>query len=194
MRGPRLIWTAVIALPVLAAATWALHEQFIWKNIRQIEPGVFRGAEQKAGALRRLIQHYEIRTVVCLVDPEPDEQATTESLGARWLWVPLGDPATQATFDSLERLADLVADPENRPVFFHCKRGIYRSNLAQAVYRMRCCGWSLDQSLAELRANGFDPDSSGGDNCCVELLEKYYRERVAAQGRRPEAAVRPTAN
>lgn len=176
---------ALVVAMFLAVVTagLALSRNHLWvQNFHAVEPGaVYRGAEQKPGPLRRIIERHEIRTIVCLVDPEPDEQAMARSLGVQWLWVPLGDCSTTATFNGLEQLAAILAEPANRPVFFHCRRGIYRSNLGQAVYRMKCCSWTLEQSLAELRTMGFDPDESGGDNSCVELLTRYYQQRILEQ-------------
>jgi protein tyrosine phosphatase (PTP) superfamily phosphohydrolase (DUF442 family) len=169
---------AIVALAAIAAVT-PFKSHIRVENFHVVEPGqIYRGAAQKPGPLQRLIKQHGIRTIVCLVDPDPEEQAIAESLGVRWVWMPIGDSALAVTFDTLEKLADLLAEPANQPVFYHCRRGVYRSNLAQAVYRMRCDGWTLDQALADLRRTGFDPDVSGGDNCCAEALRWYYKDRV----------------
>ena len=173
-----LLTTASI-VALVGVASWPLRDHVLVKNFHVVEPGgVYRGAEQKPGPLRRIIEQHGIRTIVCLVDPEPNEQAVAKSLGVEWTWVPLGDSSADITFDRLEELADILADPANRPVFFHCRRGVYRSNLGQAVYRMKQCGWTLAQTLNELRGSGYDPEESGGDQSCAEFLARYERERI----------------
>jgi protein tyrosine phosphatase (PTP) superfamily phosphohydrolase (DUF442 family) len=175
-------WAWVIVAATISAASAVLilfRDHWQVQNFYAVELGaIYRGAEQKAGPLRRIIREYGIRTIVCLVDPEPDERLVAESQGVRWVWMPLCDSSLAATFDTLEKFADVVADPRNQPVFYHCRRGVYRSNLAQAVYRIKCCGWTLDETLAELRSVGFNPEDRGGDNCCVDALQKYYHERI----------------
>jgi protein tyrosine phosphatase (PTP) superfamily phosphohydrolase (DUF442 family) len=176
-RGRALV---VVAACFGAVVGWAfLRDHWEVQNFYTVEPGaIYRGAEQKPGPLLRIIRDYGIRTIVCLVDPEPSERQVAESQGVRWIWLPLADSSLASTFDTLEKFTEVVADPVNQPVFYHCRRGVYRSNLAQAVYRIRCCGWTVDETLAELRSVGFDPEERGGDSCCVEVLRKYFDERV----------------
>lgn len=186
MQIRRVGWCGVaLMLPVLAAASWPLKD-YVWlRNFHVVEPGlVYRGGEQKPGPLRRLIEQNSIRTVLCLAGPGPGEEEVTESMGVRLLAIPLNDESAAVTFDTIEQAAGVLADPASRPVFFHCKRGVYRSNLVQAVYRMKHRGWNLEQTIDELRTMGFDPQASGGDHCCSELLERYWRERVKADEER----------
>ncbi len=179
MRASRvrlLVTTLVIA--TVASVCVAFEEHVLVQNLRVVEAGqIFRGAEQKPWPLGRLIRRHSIRTVLCLVEPEPNERAVTESLGAIWMVAPLTSESATTTFDELERAASIIAEPNNRPIMFHCKRGVYRSNLVQGVFRLQRCGWSLDETIAELRQCGFDPEASGGDASCAELLARYVRER-----------------
>jgi protein tyrosine phosphatase (PTP) superfamily phosphohydrolase (DUF442 family) len=174
---------AVTTLVVTSGVLLSLaRDRWSVQNFHVVEPGlIYRGAEQHAGPLRSIIRRYGIRTIVCLVDANPTERAIAQSLGIRWVWVPLGDSSLEATFQSLEEVAATLAASENQPVFYHCRRGVYRSNLAQGVYRMKSCGWTLEQTFRELRAVGFDPESNGGDRCCEEVLVQYYQERILAR-------------
>jgi protein tyrosine/serine phosphatase len=177
----RRIWLWVASLGTVVGVTAA--KDHVWpNNFRTVEGGaIYRGGEQRVWPLKRLIRRHRLRTIVCLADPPPGEQAVADSLGVRWFYVPINDSAAAATFDRLEKIAGIVADSANQPVFFHCNRGVYRSNLAQAVYRMKSCGWPLQRAIDELEAAGFDPAARGGDSSCGELLARYQRERVVAQ-------------
>ncbi|MBI3462916.1 MAG: dual specificity protein phosphatase family protein [Planctomycetes bacterium] len=180
VKGGRWRWLlTATGLVAMSSSVWLFRDQVWAQNLREVEPGlVYRGAEQKLGPLRRIVRRYRIRTVLCLAEPEHEQQAVAESLGVQWLCVPLTSTSATLTFDRLERAAGIMADRAKQPVFFHCKRGVYRSHLAQAVYRMKYCGWTLDQAVNELRAIGYAPEAGGGDNCSAELLQRYYRERV----------------
>src|SRR5262249_38546989 len=133
--------------------------------------------------LEHIIDYYQIRTVLCLTDPEPRERSIAESLGASWLCLSLSSSSAPQMFDQLESAARILADPARRPIFFHCKRGIYRSNLVQAVYRMKECGWTLERTLDELRRQGYAPETSGADRGCAELFTRYYQERILSARR-----------
>jgi hypothetical protein len=168
-----------LAAVVGAVAGWAFHDHLFVRNFHVVEPGlVYRGAEQKPRPLRRILRNNGIRTVLCLAEPEADEPTVAWSLGVQWLCVSVNSASAALTFDDLEQAAEIVADRANQPVFFHCKRGVYRSNLVQAVYRMKHCGWTLERAVEELRTTGYAPESGGGDNCVAALLDRYYRERV----------------
>jgi len=189
-------WITVAAtIPVASAALFFFRDHWQLQNFHAVEAGaIYRGAEQKAGPLRRIIREYGIRTIVCLVDPEQDERLVAESQGVHWVWLPIDDSSLASTFDTLEKFAGVVADPRNQPVFYHCRRGVYRSNLAQAVFRIKCCGWTLDKTLAELRSVGFNPEERGGDSCCVDVLQKYYDERILGRRTLRDGELPPSAN
>jgi hypothetical protein len=183
--------TVLTTFACAAAGFAAIQDHVLVQNLHVIEPGAtLRGGEQKPWPLTRVIHRHGVRTVLCLTEPEPREREVAESHGARWYCVRLAESGSQALFDDLEAAAAVVASPANRPVFFHCKRGVYRSNLVHAVYRMKFCGWELEQAFDELRAVGFDPLTSGGDNSCRELLVRYYRQRVAPPASREPSGIR----
>jgi tyrosine-protein phosphatase SIW14 len=51
----------------------------------------------------------------------------------------------------------VVADPDNQPVFVHCRRGADRTGCAVAAYRVVEQGWPLDDALAEMHRFRFNP-------------------------------------
>ena len=112
------------------------------KRFAIVEPNqIFRGAWPNSSPLLRLIQRDAIRTVVTLTainrdDPKYIEQdRVIQQTGVRWIIVPMR--GSTATVKQMAETADLIADPTNQPVFFHCVGGHHRSNLVHAAYLIR---------------------------------------------------------
>jgi protein tyrosine phosphatase (PTP) superfamily phosphohydrolase (DUF442 family) len=112
------------------------------KRFAVVEPDrIFRAAWPNPGPLLRLIQADAIRTVVTLTainrdDPKYVEQdRVIQQTGVRWTILPMR--GSTATVEQMAEAADLIANPANQPVFFHCVGGHHRSNLVHAAYLIR---------------------------------------------------------
>jgi protein tyrosine/serine phosphatase len=147
-------------------------------NFRVVEAGrIYRGGQQAPGPLRRIIQGHSIRTILCLTTPSDEERKIAEHMGVRWLCVPLADsPDAGGDFSAVERAADILAENCNAPVFFHCFHGRTRSNLVQAVYRVKHCGWTVDDALNELRAMAYNSEEDPGAMILRNFLERHGPE------------------
>jgi protein tyrosine phosphatase (PTP) superfamily phosphohydrolase (DUF442 family) len=112
------------------------------KRFAIVEPNkIFRGAWPNSSPLLRLIQQDGIRTVVTLTAINRDDSKYVEQnrviqqTGVHWIIVPMR--GSTATIEQMTEAADLIADPANQPVFFHCVGGHHRSNLVHAAYLIR---------------------------------------------------------
>ena len=81
-----------------------------------------------------------------------------------------------ADFDLLDQAADVIADQAHRPLLVHCAAGVHRTSAAYAAWRMKHCGWSLDQALAEAAKYGV---TVGGEPELCEHLGGYFESRIA---------------
>jgi hypothetical protein len=139
------------------------------KRVVVVEPGrLVRGAWQRPWPLRRLMARERIRTIVTLTAINRDDikyvrQArVVRDTGVAWVIVPMR--GSRATLAQMAEAADLVADPERQPVFFHCVAGHHRSSLVHAAYLIRHRGcrareaWDVVAALpwARPRADGAD--------------------------------------
>ncbi len=150
--GFRSRWIAGLGLilgSVLAAAS--LWEGTAGKRIRVVKPGrLVRGAWQNPEALRRLIVRERIKTIVTLTainrdDPKYVGQAkVVGQTGVNWIIVPMR--GSRATLEQMAEAADLLADPNLQPIFFHCVAGHHRTSLTHAAYLIRHAGYSADQA------------------------------------------------
>ena len=52
--------------------------------------------------------------------------------------------------------ADLLADPNRQPVFFHCVAGHHRTSLTHAAYLIRHAGYSAEQAWRSPRRTSLD--------------------------------------
>jgi protein-tyrosine phosphatase len=66
----------------------------------------------------------------------------------RWVVVPILD--SRPTIEQMANAADLLADRQSQPIFFHCIAGHHRTSLALAAYRIRYEGWSADRAWNEV--------------------------------------------
>jgi protein tyrosine phosphatase (PTP) superfamily phosphohydrolase (DUF442 family) len=152
---PGLILAVLLVMLGLGVQTW----WFNWfeKRVRVVVPGqLVRGAYQESGPLRRLIEREGIRTIVTLA-PLPldskryrDEAEVVRQTGVRWITLPIY--GSRPTLDQMAAAADLLADRQARPIFFHCIAGHHRTSLALAAYRIRHEGWTAERAWREISA------------------------------------------
>lgn len=162
------------------------HDYVLTREFREIEPGkVYRGGWQKNIPLRRVIRERQIRTIVALAHP-PDsplvesEKRIAEEMGVRFVHLPIhdvrGDHNRTFVSDQLEKAAQIIGDPANQPVFFHCHHGLNRASMAHIAYRTMMCGWSLGDAQKEVADQfGLIQVSKGPD---YRHMERFYEDRV----------------
>ena len=63
-------------------------------------------------------------------------------------------PWSQIPQGSIAKFFELVNNPENYPIFFHCRRGADRTGLFAALYRMALQRWDAVKAYNEARDIG----------------------------------------
>lgn len=149
------------------------------KRFAVVEPGkLYRGGYPTAKHLQNLKEQEHIRTIVSLtgVVDKPHERemlAAKEKLGLLHRRIAMPGNGC-AEFGDLDRAADALNVKEDRPIFFHCQAGKQRSNAVLAAYRLKHCGWTLEETLTELETHhGLDPESK--EKKLVEHLTNYAK-------------------
>jgi len=182
-----LLIFALLVPPGIAAV--AERSQRYPRRYAEVIPGkLYRGGFPTARHIRNLAADKAVKTVLSLTGtkPEPkytDEAETTKALGMRLLRVAMPGNGC-ADFEDLDRAADAIGNKANWPLFFHCDAGKQRSNAALAAYRLRKCGWTIEQALEELK-NDHDLDPTA-ERELVEHLRRYAA--LAARPPRPLGA------
>jgi tyrosine-protein phosphatase SIW14 len=117
----------------------------------QLADGVFRGG-QPSGKGFDALKGIGIRTVVNFRE-EKDEREEIERRGMKYFYIPLN--ASQGIPDrAIRQFFEIVRDPKNHPVFFHCRRGADRTGAMAGFYRVEFQGWDGAAASKEARRVG----------------------------------------
>ena len=170
--------TSSLALVGVVVGLTIWWDDLVPKRVAVIVPGkIYRGAWQRPGPLDRLIQRESIRAVVTLTainrdDPKyVDQRPVVEARGVRWLIVPMR--GSRGTMEQFAVAADLLADPDNQPVFLHCVAGHHRSSQVQAAYRIRHQGWSASAAWDEVARLSWATPEAPADQRDRMLIDEF---------------------
>lgn len=158
-------------------------------NFHQVSEDLYRGAQPDAAGMTRL-KDMGIRTVVNLRALHSDRDKAGGA-GLEYVHIPVNpfDPDEEEVAAFLR----VVRDPARRPVFVHCQRGIDRTGLMCAAYRIAVCGWSKEEAIDEMTHGGF-----GYDQVFRNIVEYLWRldveklSRTGAAGYRDSGAGAPS--
>ena len=78
----------------------------------------------------------------------------------------MANPSDRTVRDALA----LLADPEARPIFVHCAKGMDRTGAVIALHRVFNEGWGAREARAEMTARGF--------NGILLTLKEYMEKKV----------------
>jgi protein tyrosine/serine phosphatase len=123
------------------------------KNVGRVSPLIFRGA-QPAPQGYATLKKMGIRTVLNL-RTSVSERQQVEAAGMRSVEIPI-KMSGGVTRDKINRIVAIMADPNNQPVFVHCKLGKDRTGVVMAAYRMKVDGWPLTLAESEMESFGFN--------------------------------------
>src|SRR6185503_11447220 len=124
-----------------------------------------------------------IKTVIDLRDdPEAYEKPMVESLGMRYVHIPMiGKKYPSA--EAIETFLKTVNDPESGKFFVHCAGGRHRTGAVGAVYRFKFYNWDYDQVYKEMKQ--YDFYTAWGHQAFKDFVQDYYaqmqKERASEQ-------------
>ena len=140
------------------------------KNFGQMDTNYFRGGQPKENEYKDLAG-IGINTIVDLRnDPEAYEKPSAESLGMKYINIPMDD-AEYPSEASIARFLEVINDPANGKMYVHCKGGKHRAGVTGAVYRFTKYGWNYDQAYAEMLKFNFD--TSWGRKVMKTFVQDY---------------------
>ena len=146
---------ALVSPPTSFAARVSLNGVH---NAGKITDRLFRGAQPSPSALPQL-KALGITTIVDLRRGSPqtseDERHLAESLGLRFVHIPVGGFSTPSS-EQLARFFSLLRETPPQTIFVHCHYGEDRTGVFIASYRIAFQHWPAEQALAEMRAFGFN--------------------------------------
>jgi protein tyrosine/serine phosphatase len=159
----------ILALLIVAPLVYANHRHAMLRQFRVVKPGVlYRSGQMTLAGLKRVIHDHRIKTVITLRDayvagnppPDLDEEKYVKAQELNHLrispasWWPGPDGVAPVT-KGVRQFCEILRDPANHPVLVHCFAGIHRTGAYCAIYRMEFEGWTNEQAIEEMKANGY---------------------------------------
>ncbi len=179
---------AVLVLSAAAAAKSAEYAAFPnvhIKNFGQMDERFYRGAEPKGIEDIRALKALGIHTVIDLqAEPNSAERGNVESLGMRYVNIPMVDKAYPRP-EWVAAFLKAVDDPSTGKFFVHCAGGRHRTGSMGAVYRFEKYGWGYEQVYAEMKQ--FDFYTSWGHGDFKTFVEDYAHKMQARRHAAPAA-------
>jgi protein-tyrosine phosphatase len=179
----RLILAGVAACVIVTVSvTISYGRHYVFpKRFFEVAPGqIYRSGEMKEGPFLRVMDKHQIRTILTLLNREPGdpeqefEEALAQEKGVQLTRIGMpGDGI--ARFDKLDQAASILADSSKHPLLVHCSAGVNRTGAVVAAWRMKYCGWTPEDAMAEADRCGWSPRKNPKMR---EHLAEYYRTRV----------------
>jgi protein tyrosine/serine phosphatase len=145
------------------------------KNFGQMDQTFYRGAQPNEQDYKDL-QRLGIKTVIDLrSDPESYEKPDVESLGMRYVNIPMSD-SDYPKAEQVSQFLKLVDDPSTGKFFVHCAGGRHRTGVMGAVYRFSHYHWNFDQVYAEMK--DYDFYTRWGHGKMKDFVQDYSQSQA----------------
>ena len=145
-----------VAGPVVREHEWARPVSAPpLENCFRVAEDLYRGAQPTGEGIRRLKQ-MGVRTIVNLRRMRTDAD---EADGAEVRTVDIYVNPAKPREEQVVAFLRIVSDPNCTPVYVHCQRGIDRTGMMCAAYRMLICGWSKQEAIDEMTRGPFGYDA-----------------------------------
>jgi len=177
MRPLLATWTVFLVLPAsIGAQTPDLPTAATIDNFGRVNSSYFRGSQPEGGDYA-VLASMGIKTIINLIgddDLDPNEQRSVESLGMRYVHIPMTTHQPPTT-EQQNLFLSIVSAAQNQPVYVHCVGGRHRTGVMTAIYRMTNDGLTGEQAFAEMKRYKY-----GWDFLHPEFKEFVYAYNRAA--------------
>jgi protein tyrosine phosphatase (PTP) superfamily phosphohydrolase (DUF442 family) len=191
-----LILGIVVVAPIVFYRAVYAHD----KRLREVTPGlVYRSGQLTAEGFIDACRSLGIKTIINLQDdfPDPDlfygfldwrtikESELCRMIDVKYVFI--GPDLTwrrrvgRDRPEAIEQFLAVMDDPANYPVLLHCKAGLHRTGCMAAIYRMEYEGWTPQQAVREMKANGFGEGACTSDNDYVLQYVLTYKRGIRKQ-------------
>jgi tyrosine-protein phosphatase SIW14 len=169
---------SVIIFIALLAANQTSAQTKDMPNLFKINDNFYRGGQPTENGLAEL-KKLGIKTIINLRTTGKDvseEESAAKKLGLDFINVPLNNWLKPKNSE-VETVLKLINDPQNQPVFLHCKRGSDRTGTIVAAYRIKFQNWTGEQAVKEAKTFGF----GWWQIWMKDYIEDYYRDFKAGK-------------
>jgi protein tyrosine/serine phosphatase len=175
---------AVALLVSISAAQSEPHYKEL-PNFHRVSDKLYCGAQPLGGGAAKLAE-LGMKTIVNLRgedDVSLEEQNEAKTAGLRYFGVAL--PGLGAPSDEqVASVMRIIDNPENQPVFIHCKRGSDRTGTIAAIYRISHEGWTAERAIAEAKLHGMSWTEFGMKG----YISDFYKQQVRTRNQPAAAA------
>lgn len=183
----------VCALALLASASLAQQAQSYKElpNFHKVSDTLYRGAQPLSGGVKKLAE-LGVKTIINLRgedDLTRQEKKDGEAAGLHYFSVSMAGLSAPSD-EQVARVMAIIDNPENQPVFIHCKRGSDRTGTIAAVYRISHDGWNSDRAIAEAKTYGMSWMEFG----MKSYISDYYKRKASSSNQSVAAAAAARTN
>ncbi len=146
-------------------------------NFSKVNSNLFRGGQPTKAGVRLLKETQGIKTIVYFRsegDEADREDEWAKDAGLKFIKLSLHNWFAPKKSQIDEALAAMT-DPENQPVFVHCKRGADRTGTVIAIYRMTVDKWTAKQASDEAKEFGI----GWWQVWMKDYIHNYHRDYIA---------------
>ena len=122
-------------------------------NVGKLSQKIYRGAQPTEDGYKTL-KDMGIKTVINLRTTK-HERSMVESNGMKSIEIPM-NTFSSVNDANIKKAIDIIKDPNNQPVYVHCRQGKDRTGVVMAIYRMEADGWPKKDAIAEMESFGFN--------------------------------------
>jgi tyrosine-protein phosphatase SIW14 len=180
--------SASVCVSALLVSLSAAQSELSYKelpNFHKVSATLYRGAQPLDGFAKKLGE-IGVKTIVNLRGEDEvshGEQKEAEAAGLHYFGVAM--PGLSAPSDEqVNRVMAIIDNPENQPVFIHCKRGSDRTGTIAAVYRISHDGWNAERAINEAKHFGLSWAEFGMKG----YISDYYKQQQLRAKSQPAAA------
>ena len=118
-----------------------------------VADGLYRGGQPEREGFEYLKSN-GFKTVINL-RTENDEEVVVKQLGLNYVHIPVSIQAwSKIPQPAIDQYFKVLSDPNNYPIFFHCRRGADRTGAMAGFYRIAVQGWEPKKAYSEAREIG----------------------------------------
>jgi tyrosine-protein phosphatase SIW14 len=165
-----------VTLALLSSAGFAQsdprHKEL--PNFHKVSDRLYRGGQPLAGGIKKLSE-LGIKTIINLRGEDENtraEQKEAEAAGLHYFSVALAG-LSRPDDRQVARALEIIDDPENGPVFLHCKRGSDRTGTVVAIYRITHENWTAERAKSEAKEYGLSWMEFGMKDYISDYFTRY---------------------
>jgi protein tyrosine/serine phosphatase len=123
-------------------------------RFQKVDEGFFRGGQPDKTGFEYL-KKQGIKTVINLRDESNEEEPVVKGLGMNYVHLPMSVTiGTKISQNDITEYFKVISNPDNYPIYIHCRRGADRTGVMVGFYRIAVQGWDGKKAHDEARKIG----------------------------------------